>query len=308
MRIVLLTLGLLVALAGHAGAASNGPPPLQPRESVVRVEHIAYRAHDGHMRPALLLLPGDYQGEPVPLVISPHGRNNPPRATARRWGHLPAEGRFAVICPGGEGRRLPLFSWGAPGQIADLARMPAVAAAHGVRVQRVYAVGASMGGQETLLLVGRYPQLLAGAVAFDPATNMASRYREFGHSPGGAQLQRLARLEVGGTPRTIPGAYAARSPDRYVHAIAGSHVPVQLYWSQRDGVIKRQQRAVAKFAAAIGRHHGSSCLLVYRGDWQHAAEMRRHRQLGPALERLGLLPSNLASRPLSWCEPPSAAS
>ena len=36
-----------------------------------------------------------------------------------------------------------------------------------------------MGGQETLLLVARHPHLLAGAAAFDPATDMARRYRDF---------------------------------------------------------------------------------------------------------------------------------
>ena len=43
---------------------------------------------------------------------------------ARFWGNLPAEGDFAVVNPGGEGRRLRQYSWGDPGQIDDLARMP----------------------------------------------------------------------------------------------------------------------------------------------------------------------------------------
>ena len=42
--------------------------------------------------------------------------------------------------------------------------------------RRVYAVGGSMGGQETLLLLGRHPHLLAGAVAFDSATNFYRLY------------------------------------------------------------------------------------------------------------------------------------
>jgi poly(3-hydroxybutyrate) depolymerase len=274
------------------------------------VEHIVYRAHDGTRRPALLLLPQGYQGQPIPLVISPHGRNTLPRADAARWGHLPFEGGFAVICPGGEGRRLPLYSWGAPGQIADLARMPAIAAAHGVNVERgrVYAVGTSMGGQETLLLVARYPHLLAGAVAFDPATDMASRYRQFGRLPGGATLQRLARFEIGGTPTTNPGGYAARSPVRYARAIAASGVPLQIYWSQHDGVILGQQRLVARFVGAINHKGRSSCLLVYRGDWHHADEVQSWLELGAAVTRLGLLTSDLASSPVSACERPSATS
>ena len=125
-----------------------------------------------------MLRPANYNGRPIPLVISPHGRGTSARANERIWGDLPGLGQFAVINPAGEGRRLGQFSWGDPGQIADLARMPAIVRAHGVRVasNRIYAFGGSMGGQESLLLIARFPHLLAGAAAFDPATNMARRY------------------------------------------------------------------------------------------------------------------------------------
>src|SRR5207253_10115070 len=148
-------------------------------------------------------------------------------------GDLPGEGGFAVISPAGEGRRLHWYSWGDPGQIADLARMPAIASAHGVQVdpRRIYAFGGSMGGQETLLLVARHPHLLAGAAAFDPATDMARRYRDFARLPYGRGLQALARREIGGTPSADARAYAARSPLSYARRIARSGVPLQLYWS-----------------------------------------------------------------------------
>ena len=42
-----------------------------------------------------------------------------------------------------------------------------------------------MGGQETLLLLARFPGLLAGAAAFDAPTNMAARYRAFDRLPYG---------------------------------------------------------------------------------------------------------------------------
>src|SRR5919197_503048 len=88
-----------------------------------------------------------------------------------------------VLLPDGYGRRLPLHSWGYTGQIADLARMPAVveAALPYVHIDRhrLYGVGGSMGAQETLLLVGRYPHLLAGAVAVDGPADFALQYRNF---------------------------------------------------------------------------------------------------------------------------------
>ena len=267
----------------------EGPqhPPPQPLTRSLRIE---YRAHDGRMRPAWLLLPVAYDGSPIPLVISPHGRGVGALQNANLWGDLPGEGDFAVINPSGEGRRTRFFSWGDPGEIADLARMPQVVEAHGVRVGRVYAVGGSMGGMETLLLVARHPQLLSGAIAFDPATDMTLRYRDFAALPDGRTLQRLARREVGGTPATDASAYAARSPDHYVRQLAFSGVPLQLFWSSRDRIIDDQLRETQALANAIRAANPEAKVAAFHGDRLHTPEMRAMRPLPRALARFGLLP------------------
>src|SRR5579872_2552909 len=138
---------------GGAPAQAMLPPGGPLALSHTRIEVITYRAHNGVIRPAWLLLPDGYHGQPIPLVISPHGRGTTAQSAAEDWGDLPGEGGFAVICPAGEGRKLRFYSWGDPGQIADLARMPAIVAARGVNVDRhrIYAIGGSMGGQESLL-------------------------------------------------------------------------------------------------------------------------------------------------------------
>ena len=202
---------------------------------------IHYRAHDGARRPAWLLLPAGYDGQKIPLVISPHGRGVDAAENAPRWGDLPGEGDFAVVNPSGQGRKLRFYSWGDPGQIDDLARMPSIVRQYGVNVnrRRIYAFGGSMGGQETLLLVARFPRLLAGAAAFDPPTDMARRYHDFASLKHGRELQRLAREEIGGTPAQDPLAYEVRSPDHYAEQIALSGVPLQIYWSSRDRIITR---------------------------------------------------------------------
>jgi len=268
-------------------------PRPQPLTHAIRIR---YRAHNGVMRPAWLLLPAGYDGSPIPLVISPHGRGVGPVANANLWGDLPGEGDFAVINPAGEGRRTRFYSWGDPGEIDDLARMPRIAEAHGVHVSKVYAVGGSMGGMETLLLVARFPHLLAGAVAFDPATDMALRYRDFASLRGGRALQRLARREVGGTPATDPRAYALRSPDDYVRRIAFSGVPLQLFWSSRDRIIADQVHETEALADEILAVNPHAKVAVFHGDWLHTAEMRPLRRLPRALERFGLLPK--------WAVPP----
>ena len=195
----------------------------------MRVLTISYLAHDGLPRRAYLILPAWYGPErhpSIPLVISPHGRGVFARGNVRRWGDLPARGGFAVINPEGQGRRLTLYSWGDPEEIRDLARMPSIVKHAFPWLQidrhRVYAFGGSMGGQETLLLLARFPRLLAGAAAFDAPTNMAARYAAFGALRFGTTLQRRARIEIGGTPATDPEGYELRSP---------------LDWARRIGIV-----------------------------------------------------------------------
>jgi poly(3-hydroxybutyrate) depolymerase len=178
---------------------------------------IHYRAHNGIRRPALVVVPAEYgphrHSPPLPLVISRHGRGVRALNNAKLWGNLPALGGFAVVCPGCMGRRLPLHSWGFEGQISDLARMRHVVPGELPWVQidqrRLFALGSSMGGQETLLLLGRHPGLLAGAVALDSVTNLYKRYSDFAQISNGRSLQAFARVEVGGTPH---------EPDRVRHA------------------------------------------------------------------------------------------
>ncbi|MGZ4463644.1 MAG: alpha/beta hydrolase family protein [Gaiellaceae bacterium] len=274
---------------GSAARALVVPSQLGPG---TEVRLIRYRAHDGVIRPAWLLLPDGYHGQPIPLVISPHGRGVGARLNARLWGDLPGEGDFAVVNPAGQGRRLRYYSWGGPGQIDDLARMPAIVRRYGVNVapHRIYAVGGSMGGQETLLLVARFPHLLAGAAAFDPATDMSRRYRDFASLKGGRELRRLAREEIGGTPRSDPRAYEARSPDHFVAQIALSRVPLQLYWSFRDRVITDQRDETGALADEIRQLNPRAPLWDFEGDWVHTAEMRPDRRLPRALARFHLLP------------------
>ncbi|HEY2778342.1 MAG TPA: hypothetical protein VGI77_10600 [Gaiellaceae bacterium] len=287
MRIVLVFAAALILATAASGAER---PVTAIPNTEIRLIH--YRAHDGVVRPAWLFLPAGYHGQPVPLVISPHGRGVDETDNALFWGDLPGEGDFALIDPAGEGRRLHWYSWGAPGQIADLARMPAIAQAWGVNVERhrIYAFGGSMGGQETLLLVARYPRLLAGAAAFDPATDMARRYRDFAALPGGLHLQALARREIGGTPAEMPRAYAVRSPDHYEDAIARSGVPLQLFWSSADRIIRDQRLETNDLAIAIDRDDEHERLWDFHGDWRHTAEMQSDRRLPRALARFGLLP------------------
>ena len=257
-----------------------------------------YRAHNGVPRLAVLLLPAQYGPKnpppPLPFVISPHGRGIRAVDNATWWRDLPGRGGFAVVCPGGMGRRLPLHSWGWRGQIDDLARMPdlAVRAKRWLRIDRsrIYAIGGSMGGQETLLLIARHPQALAGAAAFDSVTNLYTRYRDFAQIPNGRRLQLLARTEVGGTPGSKPDAYVQRSPIHFVAAIARSGVPFQLWWSDKDEIVTGQKHQSGEFFRELEALHPRAPVEPVRGSWSHTAETYSNLELPRACERLGLIP------------------
>jgi pimeloyl-ACP methyl ester carboxylesterase len=265
----------------------------------VRQFGLRYRAHNGLPRPAVLLLPGEYGPEnpppPLRLVISPHGRGIRAITNAQWWRDLPPAATSRWFCPGGMGRRLPLHSWGWRGQISDLARMPSIVA-HAkpwlrLDLRQVYAVGGSMGGQETLLLLAQHPQLLAGAVAFDSVTNFYTRYRDFARIRNGRRLQLLARLEVGGTPASNPQAYVLRSPIHWVEAVARSDVPLQLWWSDVDEIVVGQKNQSGSFYEELRKLRPRARVEPVIGSWSHTAETYSKLQLPAAAKWLGLLAS-----------------
>ena len=299
-RVAIAGAVLSAVTAVFAPAAFAQPPG----SHAVRVLAISYRAHDGFSRRAYLILPawyGPLRHPAIPLVISPHGRGVGARANIRRWGDLPARGGFAVINPEGQGRKLTLFSWGDPGEIRDLARMPQIAeqAVPWLQIDRhrVYAFGGSMGGQETLLLLARFPRLLAGAAAFDAPTNMAARYRAFDHLRYGDGLQRLARREIGGTPTTNPAGYEIRSPLDWARKIAFAGVPLQIWWSTRDRIVSDEKHESGLLYRDVKRLNPAAPVTQFVGAWAHTTEMAAHGYLPYALSRFGLMPPRVAPFP-----------
>ena len=258
---------------------------------------VRYLAHNRQARPAVVLVPQRFGPErpspPLPLIICPHGRGVAPSLTANRWGDLPDRGGFAVICPGGMGRRMPLHSWGYRGQISDLSRMAEIVrrTLPWLRIdrRRIYALGGSMGGQETLLLLGQYPRLLAGAVAIDSVTNFYRRYYDFARNPRTRGQQAVARFEVGGTPRTNTVGYVLRSPTHWLPDIARSGVPLQIWWSLADEIVIDQAHQSAHFHNELRKLRPRARVEPVIGFWGHTAPMRHTTQLPDALRWLGLL-------------------
>jgi pimeloyl-ACP methyl ester carboxylesterase len=300
---------IALALAASGVTLASAQPGAASTAQGVRIWAIRYRSHTGVVRSAYVVLPSWYgprRHPRIPLIISPHGRGVNGRANTRLWGRLPAVGPFAVVNPNGQGDRLELFSWGAPGEVADLARMPRIVeyALPWLRInpRRVYAFGGSMGGQETLLLLASHPSLLAGAAAFDAVADLASQYRNFPllrcnrlclrrwDKPIGLGLQHLVRIEVGGRPARLPGAYARRSPLAAAGAIAASCVPLQLWWSRNDKVVVHPWQQSERLFWSIRHRNPTAAVEAFAGSWRHTAEFRASSLLPVALARFGLLP------------------
>lgn len=300
------------ALAAGACLPSGADAARSVVRGKVRIWTIHYRAHNGERRSAYVALPrwwGPHHAPPaMPLVISPHGRGVTGRRHVRLFGQLPAVGEFAVVSPDGQGRLLSNYSWGAAGQIEDLARMPQIVhlTLPWLRLDRnrVFALGGSMGGQETLLLLARHPGLLAGAAAFDSVADFALQYRQFPRlacrgacrrtwdGPLGLSLQELARRELGGPPRKARRAFELRSPITYARRIATSCVPLQLWWSDKDAIVLDQRRQSERLLGAIRKANPDAPVTAFSGAWRHSAEMRATTRLPVALARFGLLPES----------------
>jgi pimeloyl-ACP methyl ester carboxylesterase len=304
------------ALTFGVPAAAHPAPAAGGAESV-RTVVITYRSHAGHLREAIVLVPRAYdrgRRPALPLVISPHGRGGTGLGNAALWGDLPARGPFVVVNPDGDGDHLRRFSWGAPGQIDDLARMPQIVehALPWLRIDRtrIFAFGGSMGGQEALLLVERHPRLLAGAAAFDSVVDFARQYDRFPQiacdalcrkgwsGDEGTVLRRLARHELGGDPRRVPAAYAARSPLSGVAALAHAGVPLQIWWTPNDEIVRDPRTQSGRLLAELRRLHPAAGVAGIEGDWAHTHEFRSTALLPNALARFGLIAEQpSASRP-----------
>src|SRR3954454_3821025 len=301
----------IALVAAVAAALAVAPVAVPAGAPGVRTLRIHYRSYDGFRRAATVLLPAAYDqsdGAELPLVLAPHGRGLTGRANATAWGSLPALGNFVVVNPDGRGRRLDRYSWGYAGQIEDLARMPKIVRATlpWLRIDRtrIYAFGGSMGGQETLLLVARHPGLLAGAAVFDAVTDFARQYRAFPQlgcvgicrknfrrtGDFGRSLQGLARQEIGGSPKTARAAFARRSPITYASRIASSCVPLQLWWSSGDRIVRDQLHQSESFYRELRKLNPLAPITAFSGFWIHSYEMQSTTRLPLALKTFGLIP------------------
>ena len=128
---------------------------------------------------------------------------------------------------------------------------------------RIYAIGPSMGGMESLALVGRYPDLLRGALAFDAPTDLAARW-----VTASAVRRVWIEEEVGARPADAPELYAERSPLGMVDAIAASDAAIWCVYSSEDVASGADPHQVPAFLQALADRRGR-VVGARLGTWEH---------------------------------------
>ena len=180
-----------------------------------------------------------------------------------RHRHLPIP---LVIAPHGRGisARDNLRFWGALPAFGPFALVDPVG--QGRRLTRY-----SWGWRGQIDDLARMPRLVEQAVPglrIDP-----SRIYAIGSSMGGQ----------------VPRAYAERSPITFAREIARSGVPLHLWWSLRDRIVRSQNAESGALYRAVKRFDRDAPVTRYVGDWAHSREMHPLTRLPLVLVRFGLI-------------------
>ncbi len=252
-----------------------------------RPGEIVYRGAGGQERRAILDVPTAGDG-PLPLVLTPHPANwtaaeNFHGGAAhtlmdhRGWRGIAERHGVIVVAPDLEGRETALTSLGYDGTLRDMVAAVEAVRAMGVRVdpERLYVTGVSMGGQEALLLLARFPGMFAAGMAFNAVVDLAGWYADLVASPHYADLvgedptlDELVRREIGGTPEEVPEAYAARSPLTYATDL--TRTPLLLYWSHLDDIVPNQTTRQTKWLYdAIKARDALAPVAEFNHTWSH---------------------------------------
>jgi poly(3-hydroxybutyrate) depolymerase len=223
-----------------------------------RFETVAFTSPaDGTSQKVNVYSPANNMGRPLPLLLAPHPITWTPEQEyqggwdgMQKWGYhrgyygLADEYGVIIALPHGHHRREEFCSLAAPEQMADMAYLIDALDEYGYRVDksRVYVCGKSMGGQEALVLAGRYPDKLAAVVAFNPIIDLAAWQEDLANSPlpeirEFGTDKRVAN-EVGGLPAEVPALYAERSATTYADGLA--RVPTLIFWAEVDTIVPRQ--------------------------------------------------------------------
>ena len=257
-------------------------------DAATLVDRSWYETWNGKRRALTIVVPADYASRgPLPLLVAAHPAGGA-STCAEVLGGLPGRFGFVVACLDGQGASTRLFSYGAPGQISDLASAPATVQARLPRLQidpqRVYLAGSSMGGMEALLVGLRYPLAYRAVVSLDGLGDLGFR---FGSLPLNRRV--LVEAECNGTPTTQARCFAERSPLTYLGRRPAGASRLVVWYSTGDPVSGAERQLPTLVAAQAAAD--PTGLDVRVGGWAHGALWDRADHRAAWLIDLGLLPA-----------------
>jgi dienelactone hydrolase len=211
------------------------------RRDVPGVEDLAVRSSsDGSIQQTLFLPPG--QGGASPLLVVLHswsyGYEQHAGIPFAQW----AAGQgWAFLHPDFRGRNDGPSSTGSDLAVLDVVdAIDAAIARGGVDPTQVYVLGFSGGGMMSLLVAGRHPDRIAGAVSWVPVLDVADFHRYHVETRSGARYVRDVEAACGGDPGSSPAAAQEcdrRSPASYLAAARDAEVPVFVAHGLADRVV-----------------------------------------------------------------------
>ena len=248
-----------------------------------------YDTWNGRRRAMTILFPraAENTGRVLPLLVAAHPAGGA-STCVDQIASLAGRFDFVLACLDGQGISTRAFSYGAPGQIADLAAAPRLIAGRlpGMKLdaRKLYLVGSSMGGTEALLVGLRYPGAYSETVALDPVTDLGFRFNSL-------PLVRRNQLEseCAGPPTLRGSCYSVRSPIAYVGKRAVGSAVLNVWWSTTDPVSGAPQQ-VPRFLAAQRGLMQPGQLRERVGAWGHGALWDRADHRAAWLIDLGLVP------------------
>lgn len=250
-----------------------------------------YPANGNRISQAMLYIPKkmieQYQNHqpvtPLPLVFYLHGKgtvnlnsdgtvsDTPPAERVGWWNNNQESGKLdaayntandphyggvIVIAPQGQGQKLTGADWGYPPSIDDFANLPGLIESMlpylKIDHSRIYTMGSSMGGQDSLAFVALYPELISAAYSNDGVSDWGLRYIQASKRipsklDDGHRNVLLAGIpyETGGTPDSNPSAYQSRSPLQSLTKNPGiAQHPIKLEVDMQDSLISPSQSAL----------------------------------------------------------------
>ena len=249
-----------------------------------------YETWNGRVRRLTLLVPRTTDTRPIPLLVSLHG-SGLTNACRKEFSVHANRHRFIVACPDGQGARTRLFSYGAPGHIADLAAMPGIVATRLPDVafdpKRTYVAGSSMGGMEALLVGLRHPRAYAAAVPLNGVSNLPHRYDTLPR----VRKQAIA-YECGGTLLQKPACYNQRSPHTHVRKRPADAGRLIIWYSTKDPVSGHPRQIPDLLRRAQKSIGANRSIEVRRGTWGHGMLWNRDAHRNTWLADLGLIPDD----------------